>query len=171
MIHELISSERATKSFKRSDRTYKESLGLVLLDALFDLMPAFPGLKHFYKFSNLSQMIGGEELDLLCIIIPVITPLLVSAVPFALSYARALIDFILVCNYKVQNQETLDYFHQYLIRLDAYKDTFAKYRLVGKDGDAYWHYPKFHALYHYVEFIIQFGAANGYDTAFIEAPH
>ena len=93
-MKDLVLGQRATKTKKKKDRSYKESPGLVQLDARFELVPRFPGLRHFNHFSHVQQWTGNEERDLLRIIIPVIILLLLPKALHALAYARVLIDFI-----------------------------------------------------------------------------
>ena len=171
LVKDLVLGQRATKTKKKKDRSYKESPGLVQLDARFELVPRFPGLRHFNHFSHVQQWTGNEERDLLRIIIPVITPLLLPKAPHALAYARALIDFITLVQYRTHNDYTLRYISQAIFRIDNTKEAFAKYRPKDCSDEAHWNYPKFHSISHYVTFIMNFGAPNGFDSENSEAAH
>jgi hypothetical protein len=171
LIQDLFPGQRATKTKKKKNRTNKESLGIVQLDARFAAVPPYPGLRHFSHFSHIQQWTGNEERDLIRILIPVITPLLLSKAPDALTYARALVDFITLTQYRTHNDESLRYLSHALVRIDHTKESFAKYRPKDANNEAHWNYPKFHALGHYIEFIRTFGAPNGFDTEHMEAAH
>jgi hypothetical protein len=101
----------------------------------------------------------------------VITPFLLDTAPEALEYTRALIDFIILAQYRSHDENTLGYMEQALLRIDNTKEAFAKYRPTDANNDAHWNYPKFHSLSHYVSFIRKFGAPNGYDTEHMEPGH
>jgi hypothetical protein len=171
LLQDLFPGHRATKTKKKKDRSYRESPGAVQLDARFATIPLYPGLKRFNKFSHVQQWTGNEERDLLRIIIPAIAPLLLPDAPDALAYTRALVDFVLLAQYRTHNDITLRYMSQALFRIDNTKEAFAKYRPTNHEGKAHWNYPKFHALGHYIDFIKRYGAPNGYDTEHMEANH
>ena len=109
LIKDLVLEQRATKTKKKKDRLYKESPGLVQLDARFELVPRFLELRHFNYFSYVQQWTRNEERDLLRIIISVIILLLLPKALHALVYARVLIDFIILVQYRTYNDYTLRY--------------------------------------------------------------
>jgi hypothetical protein len=170
LVYDLFPAERATKELTKAQRTYKQSAGLVRLDARFNEVPRFQGLKHFNKFTQVTQWTGGEERDLIRVWIPVLAPLLKEKAPHALAYSRALIDFILIAQSRSHDEATIGYLEQALFRIDLLKGAFARYR-PKSDKEAHWNTPKFHMLSHYAEFIRRFGAPNGFDTEHLEAPH
>ena len=54
-VANLNSEQRVTKQMKKKDRAYKNSLGIVQLNAQFRQVPRYPGLKHFHYFSYVQQ--------------------------------------------------------------------------------------------------------------------
>ena len=82
----------------------------------------------------------------------------------ALAYARALIDFITLVQYRTYNDYTLRYISQAIFRIDNTKEAFVKYRPKDYSDKAYWNYPKFHSISHYVIFIMNFSALNRFDS-------
>ncbi|KAK2629474.1 hypothetical protein QTJ16_000294 [Diplocarpon rosae] len=173
LVHDLYPAKNyygSLKTFTKVNRKLRQSVGLVQLDARFNRIPRFQGLKHFNKFSQVTQWTGGEERNLIRIWIPIVTPLLSEKAPEALAYSRALVDFILIAQSITHNESTIGYLGSALYRIDALKEAFNKYRPNTRD-DANWNTPKFHMLSHYADFIRQFGAPNGFDTEHLEAPH
>ena len=171
LIADLLPGERASKRNTRDNRTFHESSGLVQLDARFAAIPRYPGLKHFNSFSHITQWTGSEEKDLVRIIVPVLAPLLTTRAPDALQYIRALVDFMIIANYRTHDEATIGYLEQALYRIEQTREAFAAYRPTDKDVNAHWNTPKFHSLSHYPTFIRRYGAPNGFDTGHIEAPY
>ena len=170
LIQDLYPGQRATKARTKRDRLYSQSPGIIRLDARFKAVPNYQELKHFKSFSNVTQWTGGEERSLIRVWITVVTPLLIEKAPMALAYSRALVDFILIAQGRTHSDDTLDYLRAALVRIDALKGAFDKYR-PQVEGQASWNTPKFHMLSHYVEVIELFGAPNGMDTEFFEVDH
>jgi hypothetical protein len=171
LVNDLVPGDKTLRGKKKQNRSYKQSAGLVQLDARFSIVPPFPGLKHFKRFSHVQQWTGSEERDLLRIFIPVITPLLLPKAADALSYARALVDFITLAQYRTHDDMTLNYMGQALYRIDHTKEAFGKYRPKDSDGNPQWNYPKFHSLSHYITWIRRFGPPNGSDSEHMEVGH
>ena len=82
--------------------------------------------------------------------IPILAPLLSTKVPGAMHCARAIIDFILLTQYKTHDDETLCYLEQALYRIDRTKVVFKRFRPINKAKDeGLFNFPKFHAMTHY----------------------
>ena len=157
---------------KGQGRTVAESSGTVQLDERFRRVPQFPGLKLFKGFSRVKQWTGVEQKAIVRQLIPVLAPLLSVKEPAAMHCARAIVDFILMAQYKTHDDETLRYMEQALYRIDKMKVAFRALRPIDKSTDeGHFNFPKFHAMTHYTSFIRDFGAADNYDTEHSEAGH
>jgi hypothetical protein len=154
----------------RNNWSVKESNGAVQLDARFRAVPAYLGLKYFANFSQVTQWTGDEQKDVLKVLLPVITPLLMKDAPDAIVCARAVVDFIMIAQYKAHDEETISYMENALERLFLTKGAFDKSR-VDSSGESHWNYAKFHALSHYPDFVRRYGAPDGYNTDIFEAGH
>jgi hypothetical protein len=163
--------ESEKEKSKNKQNGHKQPPGLVRLDAAFAAVPPFPNLKLFNHFSHVTQWTGDEERDLIRILVPVLTPLLLESSPHALSYIRALIDFTIIAQYKSHDDQSLRYLELALFRMECYQHAFAEYRPTDVDGQAHFNTPKRHSLTHYADFIKQFGALNGWDSEHMEAAH
>ena len=87
-------------------------------------------------------------------------------------YARAIVDFILLVQYKTHDNETLRYLEQALYRIDRTKAVFKQFRPIDKTTDeGHFNFPKFHAMTHYISCIREYGAADNFDTEHSEAAH
>lgn len=149
---------------KKKSTTIQKSGWILQLDDRFRQIPAFPGLKVFGNFSNISQWTGVEQKALLHQLIPAVAPLLKDE--GMMGFARAVVDFVLQAQYKSHDDTTLRYMNDALRRMDLLKWAFRE-----QQGKTAFNYPKFHVLSHWPENIRKFGAADGFDTAHFEAAH
>src|SRR6266436_1200354 len=162
----------AVRKRKRQGRTIKESSGSIQLDERFRCVPHFTGLKRFSRFSEVKQWTGVEQKAIIRQLIPVIAPLLSTKEPGAMHCARAIVDFILLAQYKTHDDETLRYLEQALYRIDRTKVVFKQFRPIDKATDeGHFNFPKFHAMTHYSSCIQEYGAADNFDTEHSEAAH
>ena len=162
----------AVRKRKRQDRTINESSGSIQLDERFRCVPPFTGLKRFSRFSEVKQWTGVEQRAIIRQLIPVLAPLLSVKVPGAMHCARAIVDFILLAQYKTHDDETLRYLEQALYRIDRTKAVFKRFRPIDKATDeGHFNFPKFHAMTHYASCIREYGAADNFDTEHSEAAH
>jgi hypothetical protein len=105
-------------------------------------------------------------------LIPVIALLILTKEPGALHCARAIVDFILLAQYKTHDDETLRYLEQALYRIDKTKVAFQRLRPVDKlTEEGHFNFPKFHVMSHYTTYIREYGAANNFNTEHSEAGH
>jgi hypothetical protein len=162
----------AVRKRKRQDRTINESSGSIQLDERFRCVPPFTGLKRFSRFSEVKQWTGVEQRAIIRQLIPILAPLLSVKVPGAMHCARAIVDFILLAQYKTHDDETLRYLEQALYRIDRTKAVFKRFRPIDKATDeGHFNFPKFHAMTHYASCIREYGAADNFDTEHSEAAH
>jgi hypothetical protein len=165
----------AVRKRKRQGRTIKESSGSIQLDEHFRCVPAFTGLKRFSHFSEVKQWTGVEQKAIICQLISVLAPLLSTKVSEAMHCARAIIDFILLAQYKTHDDETLRYLEQALYRIDRTKVVFKRFRpinalLIATD-EGHFNFPKFHAMTYYSFCIREYRAADNFNTEHSEAAH
>ena len=163
-------SETLTKKRKRAKESVmlRETRGLVQLDERFRDVPPYPGLRRFNNFSTVKQWTGVEQRAVSRQLIPVVAPLLTgeSAQPILL-YARAILDFLTLAQYRSHDEETLRYMELALYQINQLKWVFSRYRTNLKDekNAGHFNFPKFHSIVHYPEFIRLFGTTDGVDTS------
>ena len=78
-------------------------------------------------------------------------------------FIRAIVDFALLAEYKLYNEDTIKYLKAILYRIDKTKETFLLYRPDDKNLPNF-NIPKLHAISHYLEIIRIFGALIGTTT-------
>jgi Plavaka transposase len=170
-IKDHLSEQIGSGAYGKNKVTVQKSGWELQLDDRFRQVPAFPGLRVFPNFSNISQWTGVEQKALLQQLVPVVAPLLIKNTRDTrddgkIEFIRAVVDFVTQAVYKSHDDTTLRYMNDALRRIDLLKWSFAK-----QQGDTAFNYPKFHVLSHWTENIRKFGAADGFDTAHFEAAH
>ncbi|KAI0996056.1 hypothetical protein K3495_g12125, partial [Podosphaera aphanis] len=157
--------------FCAGKRKQNESPGLMKLDARFEKMPVYQGLKRFYRFSHHGQTTGEDSQAIVLQIIPAITPLLLVISPDAILFTRAIVDFVLLAQYKSHSDETLKKLSHAIDRIWHMKGSLHEGMARKEQIDELWNQPKFHSLSHYIPSIWKYGAADGIDTAQFEVGH
>jgi Plavaka transposase len=137
------------------------------LDHRFRSVPQYPCLKVFSNFSCVKQWTGVEQKAIARQLVPVIAPLLLNGPDKAMIvYARAVIDFWILAQYRSHDDNTLKYMEHAISQMDKLKWAFRKYR-----HDGHFNFPKFHVITHYPEFIRMYRTTEGVDTSNTEAAH
>jgi hypothetical protein len=72
-------------------------------------VPPYPELKIFTSFGNIKQWTGVEQKVIARQLIPIITSLLINSDKAMIVYARAVIDFWTLAQYRSHDDETLKY--------------------------------------------------------------
>lgn len=149
---------------------------------------------------ELTQKTGKEMRNAIRNLLPVLAIALTSPVT-AIQKAewekiqlctRYLVDFMLLCHYKVHTDETLSLMDHYLAEFHRLKDVFKPYRAgaavkeameAARNGNArldaatrrdieerltHFNIPKFHLLVHFTEAIRQFGSPQNWSTEIVE---
>ena len=99
-------------------------------------------------------------------------PLPIQNAPEAIQYAQAILDFTMLVQYILHDDETLRYMEHALYRLDKSKIAFEHHRPTdSKLCRRTFNYPKFHAVTHFAQCIRDYGSAVNYNIAHSKAAH
>ncbi len=124
------------------------------LDERFQAVPPFTNLKLFQLYSKVVQWIGNEHKAIVKQLIVAATPLLIHDAPKTIQCARAILDFIILAQYVLHNEETLRYIEHELYRLEKTKIAFEQHWPIdSKLCRPTFNYPKFHAISPFVQCI------------------
>ncbi len=105
-------------------------------------------------------------------LIAVATLLLIKDVLETIYCARAILDFTMLAQYLLHDNETLSHIEHALYRLDKTKIAFENHCLIdAKLFKPTFNYPKFHAMTHFVKCIRDYGSAINYDMTHSEVTH
>ena len=100
------------------------------------------------------------------------TLLLIHNAPEAIQCAQAILDFTMLAQYVLHDDETLRYIEHALYRLEKTKIAFEHHWPIDfKLCQPTFNYPKFHAISYFVKCIRDYSSAVNYDTAHSEAAH
>ena len=168
-LEKLIHSEYKGRASTATE-IKKRLGGHVLLDERFRAVPHFTDLKRFPKYSKVKQWTAADRRAIIRQLLPVIAPLLTAKKPHAVHCARAMVDFVLLAQYRSHDEDTLEYLGQALERLNKLKWEFEEWR-PSDQGIHHFNFPKWHMLSHYIEFIKNFGTIDNFSTEHSEAAH
>ncbi|KAF8510439.1 hypothetical protein JB92DRAFT_2831560 [Gautieria morchelliformis] len=127
-------------------------------------VPSHPSVRHFKKgISSISQWSGTEYKNME----KVFVGLMAGALPpQALKAARAVLDFVYLSQYPSHTTTTLNCLQDALNRFHCYKEAFVHSKI--RD---HFQIPKLHMIEHYVESIMSWGTADGFNTELPERLH
>ena len=105
-------------------------------------------------------------------LIAVITLLLIQDILKTIHCTRTILDFTMLAQYLLHDNERLFYTNYTLYRLDKIKIAFKNHRSINaKLFQPTFNYPKFHAMTYFVKCIQDYRSAINYNTAHSEAAH
>ena len=134
------------------------------MDARFQAVGQYPGLRHFKKgISAISQWTGTEHKEMERVFVGLLSG---AASDNVLVMARSLLDFIYYARFQQHTDKTLAAMQESLNLFHAHKDI-----LVELGIRDHFNVPKIHSLMHYVTSIRALGSADGYNTEYPERLH
>ena len=99
-------------------------------------------------------------------------PLLIYHISEAIQYAWTILDFTILAQYVLYDEETLCYIEHTLYRFEKTKIAFEQHwHIDSKLCQPIFNYLKFHAINHFVQSIRDYNSAVNYDTAYSETAH
>ncbi|KAG6826722.1 hypothetical protein H0H92_014714 [Tricholoma furcatifolium] len=141
-----------------------EVIGSNEMDIRFRAMNTYPGLRHFKSgISVVSQWTGTELKEMEKVFVGVMAGAVNDDV---LTVTCALIDFIYLAQLTLHTSKTLSALRKCLETFHQHKTVFV--RLGIRD---HFNIPKLHNILHYLDQIVAFGSADGYNTELPERLH
>jgi hypothetical protein len=116
----------------------------------------------------MSQWTGDEQKALIKQLVPVFVPMLSNHT--ALQYVHALVDMVLLTQFIIYDDNTLQYMDAALHRINKFKNIFLEFRPKKHEYNSF-NYFKLHVLTHYTEYIRLFGNAIGMDNSHFKTAH
>ncbi|KAH9831721.1 Zn-finger domain-containing protein [Rhodofomes roseus] len=134
------------------------------MDARFQAMASYPGLRHFKNgISRVSQWTGTEHKEMQRVFVGLLSGAVRKEV---LTIVCALLDFIYFSQLRLHTSDTVDPLAECLATFHAHKDV-----LLELEIREHFNIPKLHMLTHYVNAIRLFGALDGFNTELPERLH
>jgi len=139
-------------------------LGEKEMDARFQAVSQYPGLRHFKKgISVVSQWMGREHREMERVFVGLLSG---AAEESVLVIAHSLLDFIYYAQFQQHTDKTLVAMQDSLGLFHIHKDIIMELGI-----HEHFNVPKIHSLIHYVSSIRALGSADGYNTEYPEQLH
>ena len=134
------------------------------MDARFQAMGQYPGLRHFKKgISAVSQWTGKEHNEMERVFVGLLSG---ASEDKVLLVARLLLDFIYYAQFQQQTDKTLAAMQDSLNAFHTHKDILVELGICD-----HFNVPKIHSLIHYMAAMRVLGSADGYNTEYPECLH
>ncbi len=99
-------------------------------------------------------------------LIAIVTSLLIRKASDALYCAQALMNFVMMTQYWLHDDESLHYMNNAIYRINVLKEVFEQFQ-----HDENFNYFKFHVISHYMNFIQRYEDADDFDTFYMKIAH
>jgi hypothetical protein len=169
----ILKAEMSTQRKRKDVLVTTQNLSkLNRLNARFKKISSFTSLKIFIRFFDVKQWTKIEQKIVFRQIILVVTFLLIDKWSHVLNFIQALIDFILMTQYRSHDESILQYLQHAIYRMNVFKSIFVSARSSNKETKKeHFNFFKFHVMTHYIAFIRKYETANEYDIAHDEIRH
>ncbi len=165
MIIKNITSTISLKR-KRDSQTIADITHDVQLNQRFRVVFSYSELRRFHDFLFIKQWINVEQKTIVHQLIAIVTLLLIRKASDALYCARALINFVMMIQYRLHDDKSLSYMNNVIYRINILKEVFKQFQY-----DENFNYLKFHVISHYMNFIQRYESADDFDTSYMKIAH
>ncbi len=129
-------------------------------------------MKRFVKYNTIKQWIDADWKLIVCQFISVIASLLITRASAAIHFAQAVIDFVILAQYHLHDEETLWYLEHALFQLNKLKNVFHHLQSEHSDTNVdHFNISKLHAMIHYASWIRRYDSADNFNTKHSEIIH
>jgi len=136
------------------------------LNQRFQVVLSYSELRCFHDFLFVKQWINIKQKTIVHQLIAIVTSLLIRKASDALYCAQALINFVMMTQYWLHNNESLHYMNNAIYRINVLKEVFKQFW-----HDENFNYFKFHVISHYMNFIQRYEDAADFDTSYMKIAH
>ncbi len=129
-------------------------------------------MKRFIKYNMIKQWTDANWKSIVCQFISVIASLLITRASAAVHFAQAMINFMILAQYYLHDEETLWYLEHALFQLNKLKNVFCHLQSECSDTDVdHFNISKLHMMTHYVSQIQRYDSADNFNTEHNEIAH
>jgi len=136
------------------------------LNQRFRVVLSYSELRHFHDFLFMKQWINVEQKTIVHQLIAIVTSLLIRKASDALYCAWVFINFVMMIQYWLHDDEFLRYMNNVIYRINVLKKVFKQFQ-----HDENFNYLKFHVISHYMNFIQRYEDADDFNTSYIKIAH
>ncbi len=142
------------------------------LNQRFCIISSFKDMKRFVKYSTIKQWIDADWKSIVYQFISVIVLLLITRAFAAIHFAQAMIDFVILAQYHLHDEEILWYLEHALFWLNKLKNVFHHLQSESSNTDVnHFNISKLHAMTYYASQIWRYDSADNFNTKHSEIAH
>ncbi len=147
IINESVYTSQKRKEIRLALNNASET---AQLNQRFRVILSFKDMKKFVKYSTIKQWTDANQKSIVCQLISVIASLLIMRTFAAIHFAQAMINFMILAQYHLHDEETLWYLEHALFWLNKLKNVFRHLWSERSDTDIdHFNISKLHAMTHY----------------------
>jgi hypothetical protein len=167
-LETIIKNITSTLSLKRKrdSKTITDTTHDMQLNHRFQIILSYSELKCFHDFLFIKQWIDVEQKTIVHQLIAIITSLLIRKASNVLYCAQAFMNFVMMIQYRLYDDESLRYMNNAIYRIIVLKEIFKQFW-----SDENFNYFKFHMIVHYMNFIWRYEDADDFDTFYMKIAH
>ncbi len=151
---------------KRDSQTIADTTHDVQLNQRFQVVLSYSELRCFHDFLFMKQWIDVKQKTIVHQLITIVTSLLIRKASDALYCAQALMNFMMMIQYRLHDDESLRYMNNAIYRINVLKEVFKQFW-----HDENFNYFKFYVISHYMNFIWRYEDADDFDTFYMKIAH
>ncbi len=151
---------------KRDSQIITNTTHDMQLNQRFRVVLSYSELRRFHDFLFMKQWINVEQKTIVHQLIAIVTSLLIRKASDALYCAWTLMNFVMMTQYWLHDDESLRYMNNVIYRINVLKEVFEQFW-----HDENFNYLKFHVISHYMNFIWKYEDADDFDTFYMKIAH
>ncbi len=169
IINESVCTSRRRKEIRLALNDASET---AQLNQRFRVILSFKDMKKFVKYSMIKQWTDADWKSIVCQLISVIASLLITKASAAVHFAWAVINFVILAQYHLHDEETLQYLEHALFRLNKLKNVFRHLWSEHSDTDVdHFNISKLYVMTHYASQIWRYNSTDNFNTKHSEIAH
>ncbi len=162
IINESVCTSQRRKEIRLASNDASEK---AQLNQRFHVISSFKDMKKFVKYSTIKQWTDADWKLMIYQLISVIASLLITKASAAIHFAQAVINFVILAQYHLHDEETVWYLKHALFQLNKLKNVFHHLQSEHSDTDIdHFNISKLHAMTHYASQIWRYNSADNFNT-------
>ncbi len=164
-LNQIINENVCTSQRRKEIRlALNDASETAQLNQRFHVILSFKDMKRFVKYSMIKQWIDADWKSIVYQFISVIASFLITRAFAAIHFAWAVIEFVILAQYHLHDEEILQYLEHTFFQLNKLKNVFHHLRSEHSDTDVnHFNISKLHAMTHYASQIQRYNNVDNFN--------